>query len=284
MKYQKALETTIGMLLESYQFYACLVQQCSINWTFQLPTAAVRCLPNGHLEMVINPEFFMQLTPKERVGLVLHEMLHLVNDHLSRSFGLDSQIANIAMDTAINQFIPLDYLPPGALLPDNVVYLENRVRKQQGEPEIKMENMKQFEVYYNILKTEFDRMSIKELQNPHQFSGQLDSDKQPQKPMTEEEKKKQEDEMKNMLKELLEEERELERTKREMMENQGQLSDDEKKELDSILLAQKDLIKTQQQIQTLIQATGMKEISALNTVVTETLASSRESIEKNIKL
>jgi predicted metal-dependent peptidase len=41
-------------------------------------------------------------------------------DHVSgasRGEGLDRDLANIAMDIAINQFIPSDLLPPGALLP-----------------------------------------------------------------------------------------------------------------------------------------------------------------------
>lgn len=50
MIHQKFLEQTIGMLIESYPFFGCLVQRCSINWTFAMPTAAVRVLPNGNLE------------------------------------------------------------------------------------------------------------------------------------------------------------------------------------------------------------------------------------------
>lgn len=282
MIYQKFLEQTVGMLIESYPFFGCLVQRCSINWTFAMPTAAVRVLPNGNLEMVINPEFFCQLTPKERVGLVLHEMYHLTCDHLSRSFGLDGQIANIAMDTAINQHIPIDYLPPGALLPDNVVHLENRVRKAQGEAEIKLDHMQAFEVYYNILKTEFDRQHIQKMQNPHKFEGSLDANNQPQKPQTPEEKKKQEEQMKKMLEEILQEEKNLEEEKQKLLASKTQLSAAERKTLSEVVETQKQLVEDQKTISDLIKKMNMPEIDKLNDEVTSKLSEGTTSIEQEL--
>ena len=281
MIYQKFLEQTIGMLIESYPFFGCLVQRCSINWTFAMPTAAVRVLPNGNLEMVINPEFYCQLTPKERVGLVLHEMYHLTCDHLSRSFGLDPQIANIAMDTAINQHIPIDYLPPGALLPENVVHLENRIRKQQGEPEIKLEHMQAFENYYNILKAEFDRQHIQQMQNPHKFEGKLDANNQPQPQQTPEQQKQQQEQMKQMLEEMLKQETELETEKQTLMKSTS-LTAQEKKELSEIITMQQTLVDEQKQISDLLKKSNMPEIEKLNEQVTQTLSQGHHNLEQEL--
>ncbi len=277
MVYQKFLEQTIGMLIESYPFFGCLVQKCAINWTFAMPTAAVRVLPNGNLEMVINPEFFCQLTPEERVGLVLHEMYHLTCDHLSRSFGLDPQIANVAMDTAINQHIPMNYLPPGALLPENAVILENRYRKANGEKEIKLDPMQAFEIYYNILKTEFDRQTIEKMQNPHKFEGQLDADNQQK--LTPEQQKQQQEQMKNMLEEMLNQEKEMEKLKADLLNNLNNLSDDEKNSLKEIEKMQDELTQSQKELSGLFEKSKMQDLKKLNDDITTEL----ESVNQKIK-
>jgi predicted metal-dependent peptidase len=277
MIYHKFLEQTIGILIDSYPFFGCLVQRCSINWTDAMPTAAVRVLPSGSLEMVVNPEFFCQLTPKERVGLVLHEMYHLTCDHMSLSFGLDPQIANIAMDTSINQHIPIDYLPPGALLPDNVVHLENRQRKQQGEAEIKLQPMESFANYYNILKVEFDRQHIQQMQNPHQMEGSLDAHNQKQH-QTPEEQKKQQEQIKKALQELLAKEQELEQEKQTLM-SKPNLSADEKKVLAEVIDLQKELITSQKEIGEALQKMKDQEIIDLNQTVTGELVKGQQAVE-----
>lgn len=254
----KLLEKTIGILIDSYPFFACLVQRCSINWTATLPTAAVRVLPSGGLEMVINPEFFCQLTPKERVGLVLHEMLHLTNDHLSRSFGLDPQIANIAMDTSINQHIPLDFLPPGACLPDNVVLMENKTRRENGEKEIKLDNMMIFENYYNILKTEFDKEHIKKMQNPHKFDGQLDQ--------SQKQKSKKQKQQEQQIADLLKKEKELEDEKSSIL---TQLAKEEKEKTKN---EQEEIKKVQDEISSMLEKQD-DEIKQINKEIVEKINS-----------
>lgn len=281
MIYQKFLEETISVLIDSYPYFGCLVQRCSINWTDRMPTACVRVLPSGNLEMVVNPEFFCQLTPKERVGLVKHEMYHLICDHITSAFGLDPQIANIAMDTAINQFIPYDYLPPGALLPDNVVQLENRIREKKGEELIKLDPMQAFPYYYNILKQEFDRQNIKKMQNPHQFEGQLDANNQPkQKSMTPEEQKQQQEQMKKMLAELLEQESAMEDEKNKL--TQTKLTAAETQELNKIIATQKELVNTQKEIQDLLAKISDDSISALNKAVTEKLVAGEKKLSEEV--
>lgn len=277
MIYHKFLEQTIGILIDSYPFFGCLVQRCSINWTDAMPTAAVRVLPSGSLEMVVNPEFFCQLTPKERVGLVLHEMYHLTCDHMSLSFGLDPQIANIAMDTSINQHIPIDYLPPGALLPDNVVHLENRQRKMQGEAEIKLQPMESFANYYNILKVEFDRQHIQQMQNPHQMEGSLDANNQ-KKHQTPEEQKKQQEQVKKALQELLAKEQELEAEKQTLM-SKPNLSPEEKQVLSEVIDLQKELIASQKEIGEALTKMNDQEITELNKTVTGEMVKGQQQVE-----
>jgi predicted metal-dependent peptidase len=149
------MKESVSILLNYEPYLACLIQRCTTVYTDKVPTAAVRVMPGGVIELLINPEFFYNQSPEERVGLLWHEMYHLICDHINRSWGLDPRRANIAMDEAINQLIPLELLPKGALLPDY----------------FKHERHKQFEVYYNL---HMERDDAEKFQQPQAYKGGMD--------------------------------------------------------------------------------------------------------------
>jgi predicted metal-dependent peptidase len=95
-----------------------MLQRCRIRWEARVKTAGVRPLANGSVELAIAPDFFTSLSDLHCVGLLMHEMLHLFMEHFKRGKKLNHRLANIAMDLAINQYIPSEYLPPDALLPE----------------------------------------------------------------------------------------------------------------------------------------------------------------------
>lgn len=116
---QAAIEEARTQLLYVQPFYALMLQKCRINLTEQVKTAGVRVLPTGQIELAICPSFFMSLESHARIGLLMHEMLHLFMNHINRGKAhSDKLTANVAMDIAINQFIDQKYLPPEALLPE----------------------------------------------------------------------------------------------------------------------------------------------------------------------
>lgn len=106
-------------LVEENPFYASLLSRCQISFSeTETPSAGVRVTREGEIDLSINPKFFGKLSEKKRVGLLMHEVLHLAMNHLTRGKNLDDKrTANMAMDLSINQFIPTDQLPPGGLLP-----------------------------------------------------------------------------------------------------------------------------------------------------------------------
>jgi predicted metal-dependent peptidase len=83
------------------------------RWEFAIPTAAT----DGK-EIICNPDFFMSCSLDERIGLMLHETLHVVFFHMLRIGGRDAMIWNMACDYVINLIITLAgfVLPKGALL------------------------------------------------------------------------------------------------------------------------------------------------------------------------
>lgn len=149
------MKEAITMLLNREPYIACLVQRCRHIYTDKVPTAAVRVMPNGIIELLVNPEFFYNQTVEERIGLIQHEMYHLICNHLERHHGLNMEKANIAMDEAINQYIPRQFLPKRAILPE---YFNH-------------EKKKAFEYYYNLHMLRDDSAKY---QQPQKYKGGVD--------------------------------------------------------------------------------------------------------------
>lgn len=91
------------------QFYGLFISET--NWKFceSIPTACCGKHENAPIiEMRFNPKFWDKLTEKERVFLILHEIIHYIFLHweYSKMFNLtDKFIANLAYDITINSNI-----------------------------------------------------------------------------------------------------------------------------------------------------------------------------------
>lgn len=70
------------------------------KWDASIPTAGT----NGK-EIRYNPDFFMSLTPNERVFLIMHETLHVVFLHMTRLEEREHKKWNMAGDYVINDFL-----------------------------------------------------------------------------------------------------------------------------------------------------------------------------------
>ena len=107
---------------------------------------------NGiRFKLTINSDFWDKLSEKHRMGLMIHELGHIINFHLTEYKHLsDHQIANIAMDIYINQTIPTDMLPDGACMWDkyeNLVpnestnwYYEQLIKNKESGDDEALEN------------------------------------------------------------------------------------------------------------------------------------------------
>ena len=90
----------------------------------KVKTAAVGL--NGIMyKLLVNPTFWDTLSDDHKQGLLIHELGHIINFHLTEYGHLqDPKIANIAMDIYINQTIPKRLLPDGACMWDKYKDLE----------------------------------------------------------------------------------------------------------------------------------------------------------------
>lgn len=91
----------------------------------RIETAAVGFDPHTHdLVMFYNPEFFRSLTTKERLGVIRHELYHVIFGHITNRWPTDKrvhQVFNIATDMAINSIIGQENLPDLAIIPGKVI-------------------------------------------------------------------------------------------------------------------------------------------------------------------
>lgn len=108
------------------------------RWNEQVPTAGVSL--NGiNYQLDINTEFWVKLKPEKHRGLLKHELLHIGFFHLTDFQHLtNKEIANIAMDLEINQYIDSNDLPEGGMTLDLF-------------PELNLEAKKGTQYYYDKL-------------------------------------------------------------------------------------------------------------------------------------
>jgi len=100
-------------------FYGLFLIALNKKWDERIPTAGVG-LRNINVELLINSNFWESLTPPQQIGLLKHELLHIAFFHLTGTYNHlnDKELANIAMDIEINQYIDAAILPPNPQLPD----------------------------------------------------------------------------------------------------------------------------------------------------------------------
>jgi predicted metal-dependent peptidase len=102
-------------------------------WRSNLPTAGVS-KHNINYQLAINEEFWNSLTDMHKMGLLKHELLHIAFGHLtSFSSFSNKELANVAMDMEINQYIERSWLPGTDLTSDEFNALKQAVKAELKE-------------------------------------------------------------------------------------------------------------------------------------------------------
>ena len=113
-------------------FYGLFLIGLNKKWDERVPTAGVG-LNKINMQLLINTDFWNSLEPRQHMGLLKHELLHIAFNHLtsfSHLMKVNPEIANIAMDIEINQYIDKEMLPPNPQLPE--AYPELNLDLKQG--------------------------------------------------------------------------------------------------------------------------------------------------------
>lgn len=138
-----------------YLFYACLVGNCTLIFNENMSAPAGVSYSNCSYKLHINPIKFNDYTLEERLAILKHEMLHILNGHLlyRHEDTRNHKNANIAMDCSINQLINHEHLPKNCILPE---VLEKELNK-------KIKRLEPFEYYYDLLNNSDEKSDNIEL-------------------------------------------------------------------------------------------------------------------------
>ena len=115
MTKQESLSKTSKELMLKEPFYGIFLIMLNKMWSNAIPTAGVS--KNGiNYQLVINEDFWTNLSEEHMLGLLKHELLHIAFGHLTTYFKFtDKRLANVAMDMEINQYIAKNWLPEGGI-------------------------------------------------------------------------------------------------------------------------------------------------------------------------
>ena len=109
---QACLNTAIYALTKQYSFYGSILQIMNLNYSYMVPTAGVGFNADmKRYEMHLNPVFFCKaMNDKQRIAVLLHEIMHITHQHLIRVPFLKVSnhkriLLNCAGDLSINQVI-----------------------------------------------------------------------------------------------------------------------------------------------------------------------------------
>lgn len=118
-------------------FFTTIVFSLKFQWDTMCPTAYTDGRTLG-----FNPDFFMSMSPAERIGVLVHEAMHVAYMHMGRLMGREMDIWNQACDHVINlQLLARGFELPSFRLADprfndmsaEQVYDILMAEKQQGK-------------------------------------------------------------------------------------------------------------------------------------------------------
>jgi predicted metal-dependent peptidase len=128
------LSSTIKNFMFDNPFFGHILMKMKKTITDSVKTGAVAIDPETfNVDLLINPDFWTSLTPEQRMGLVHHETLHVAFGHLQvASTYADQQLANIAMDMEINQYIPKSHTSDKWVFTDSPMFKHLELPPKKG--------------------------------------------------------------------------------------------------------------------------------------------------------
>lgn len=116
-KFKDELEPFLLVLGMDEPFFAIINRNCIKIRTRDIPTAGVTVERDGAFKLLWNPDFISLLSKCEIRGLLIHEFMHLILEHVTLRRRKPHGLWNIATDLAINSLIKPELLPKCGLYP-----------------------------------------------------------------------------------------------------------------------------------------------------------------------
>lgn len=104
----KKFQRAVCYLIHDEPFYAHLIQDCVIHWTDQESFTMGVCFKDHNYHLRLGTQYADSLSMVQCVGDLKHEMLHIINKHISRGKKYTHEAFNLASDMAIDQYVRND--------------------------------------------------------------------------------------------------------------------------------------------------------------------------------
>lgn len=116
-KFKEELDPYLAVLGMDEPFWAIINRNCTKVRTRDLSTAGVIVERDGSFKFYWNPDFVGTLSSAQIRGLIIHEFMHLILEHVTTRRRKPHSLWNIATDLAINSMIDPKLLPKCGLYP-----------------------------------------------------------------------------------------------------------------------------------------------------------------------
>jgi predicted metal-dependent peptidase len=155
LAYRQATPWAISWIDQYMTGYGFHIRRYVRRMTHRIQTMAVH-VTKTHIELLVNPDFAALLTLKERCGVLIHEVLHIILKHVQRTAAMGAkgfhrdQLHVLAMECAVNT-----HLQGPGLLPEPNVSPKNF---KEPDPDVDEEHWSNFperlsyEAYYQLFK------------------------------------------------------------------------------------------------------------------------------------
>jgi predicted metal-dependent peptidase len=135
----KMRESMLHLLLKQ-PFYGYVAASVAPEENEDVTT--IKLLNDSGMKLLYNKQWYESLSDEKAIGVIIHELLHIVFLHPYRREGREKLLWTIACDMAVNEHISKE------LLPDDSITVE-AIAKEARE---RIPGLKSAEFYYDVIE------------------------------------------------------------------------------------------------------------------------------------
>jgi predicted metal-dependent peptidase len=187
----KMRDAMLHLLLKQpfYGYVAASVTPCESE-----DTAAIKMINDSTLKLLYNREWYESICDEKAIGVIIHELLHIILLHPYRREGREKLLWTIACDMAVNE-----HISPGLLLEGSVT-----VEVIAREIKEKIPKLKSAEFYYELISKDESQFSFFELKDDIRIVLQSGLELTANRQMEDEASETNKSALKSMMSELIE--------------------------------------------------------------------------------
>lgn len=110
----------------------------------------VKMINDSTLKLIYNKDWYESLKDEKAIGVIIHELLHIIFMHPHRRESRERLLWTIACDMAVNEHLAFDLLPEGSITVEGIA----------KEIRVKIPRYRSAEFYYDVISKDESRFSF----------------------------------------------------------------------------------------------------------------------------